>query len=1233
MVDFIRGVKQNSLPNLLGNLRITLQSVGALVNHAEERQTTDLYVREWLNDLKDAMFEAEDILDEITTKASSQKLEAEWGSGTTSKVSCHSPASLGRFSNGLNAIIVKLEFLVKQKDVLGLKEGVSGIPLNKLQTSSLSGKSGVYGRDADKEYVIEMLLSDSGADKVRVLPIVGMGGLGKTTLAQIVYNDDRVKEYFDIKVWVCVTQEFDVSKLTRTILDAIPLTTFDAMDLNQQQIKLKEFLDNKKFLIVLDDVWNENCMVWENFQRPFQYGARGSKIVVTTRSEIVASTMLTVPVYHLKPLSDNDCWMLFAEHAFEGGEFDAHAKLRDIGRNIVKKCSGLPLAAKALGGLLRSRKDESEWEKVLKSDIWDFPNERSNILPALMLSYYYLPSPLKRCFAFCSIFPKNYQFRQKELVLLWMAEDLLQHSNKNGTLEEVGKQYFNGLTFRSFFQQSSRKCYVIHDLMSDLAEYVSGEFSFRFKGGKTCLMSKRTRHWSYSKVKFEDLDYVMDTCEHLRTFLPSQMLPWSKCLNNEAVSGLLSKLTSLRTLSLSHCHNLTVIPGSLGNLVHLRYLDLSFTAISKLPDSTGSLYNLQTLLLTNCASVTELPLNMGRLTNLRYLDISGTKLSHMPLHMGRLRNLQILTAFVQGNGCGSSIKELKELPFLSKRLSISNLQYVVNPLDAMKANLMGKEQLNELVLKWSGTVNDSEEVRNVLSQLQPPKTLKKLTVKGYGSTFFPDWLGGCQFSNIASICLYNCTNCVLLPPLGQLPSLKALSLVGLLNIGSVGDSFYDSPSELVNQSHRNRVRPFSSLQTLRFENMPQWQEWLPRTGEDADGTFPCLRQLYIKNCPKLMKGLSIKIPFLAKLVITKCQQLVASVPPTICDLQLEYCQKVTMKEHLPQLLDLTISGYDAFEVPFGGIDSKNSSIEKLSISSCPLICHLPGIGIANTLKSLSVTNCAKIEFPTNQCFALLGSLCIKSSCDSLKSFILSFFPKLSHLDIEGCKNLESLSASGTHLHHFSSLNSLRITHCPNFVSFPEGGLSASNLTHLFIDDCKNLKSLPHRMNKLLPSLVTLTILLCPELESFSEGGLPKSFYLLEISRCEKLFANRKNWDLQGLPSLRSFRIKGTCKDGESFPEEWLLPSSLTSLYIHEFVNLKSLNGDAIHQLTSLENLGIGNCSELQCMPQKLPASLSALRIWNCPLLEQRCRGAKSEDWPKISHIPLIRITNRLIRHG
>ncbi|KAK7322619.1 hypothetical protein VNO77_26008 [Canavalia gladiata] len=669
VADFIRGVKNDDCPNQLDKLKITLRSVDALVNHAEERQSTDLHMREWLNDLKDVMFEAEDLLDVISVS-------------TSSKVCISSSASLGGFGERMKTIIEKFEDLLKQKDVLCLREGLIETTSNKkLQTTSLAGKSSIYGRDADKDNIIKILLkmSDYGSDKICVLPIV--------------------------------------------------------------------------------------------------------------------------------------------------------------------------------------------------------------------------------------------------------------------------------------------------------AEFVSGEFSFRLEGEKNDQLSKRTRHLSYSKLQLDDLEKIMATCEKLRTFLPSQLLSWPRCLNNEAVGSLISKHTSLRVLSLSHC---------------------------------------------------------------------------------------------------------------------------------------------------------------------------------------------------------------------------ALSLVGFSSVIYVDDMFYNNSSMEVKQTQGQDITPFRCLEILRFENMPQWQEWLPFGEEDEEGAFPCLKQLYIKNCPKL-KGTNLiqKLPSLEKIVITKCEQFVVTVLPTIRELELECCEKVSIQEPLLQLMDLTIRSYNATESLFEGIDNKNSSIEKLSISSCPLILQVPSNGIADTLKSLNVTNCEKIEFPMNQCFAYLESLCIKRSCNSLRSFTMDLFPKMVHLEIQGCQSLESLVVSGACVEHLQSLNSLKIWECPNFVSFPEGGLAAPNLTNLQLHKCKNLKSLPCQMNKLLPSLMTLNIKECPELDSFSEGG--------------------------------------SCQDGESFPERWLLPSTLTSFHILALWDLKYLDEDSLQKLTSLETLGIACCPKLQCMPAKLPSSISTLHIMKSPRLEERCKGKKAEDWPKIAHISMIRINKKLLQ--
>ncbi|KAB1208972.1 putative disease resistance protein RGA3 [Morella rubra] len=190
-----------------------------------------------------------------------------------------------------------------------------------------------------------------------------MGGIGKTTLAQLVYNDDRVKEHFDLKAWVCVSNEFDVLKITKRILEKLGSSTpgGDRNDPDCLQVALKENIMGKKYLIVLDDVWNENPVVWEALTNPLRYGAQGSRIIATTRGIHVASVMRSTITYPLKQLPKEDCWSLFAKHAFRDDELGAYPELEEIGREIVKKCDGLPLAAKTIGSLLWSKLDINEW--------------------------------------------------------------------------------------------------------------------------------------------------------------------------------------------------------------------------------------------------------------------------------------------------------------------------------------------------------------------------------------------------------------------------------------------------------------------------------------------------------------------------------------------------------------------------------------------------------------------------------------------------------------------------------------------------------------------------------------------------------------------------------------------------------------------------------------------------------------------------------------------------------
>ncbi|KAK0589828.1 hypothetical protein LWI29_019039 [Acer saccharum] len=360
-----------------------------------------------------------------------------------------------KMGSELNKITVRLQEIVAQKNDLHLLDNSEGrstkVRDQRLPTTSLN-EAHVYGREKDQEAIIELLLKDEGnEDGISVIPIVGIGGVGKTTLAQKVYNDARVQSHFGLKAWACVSDDFDVIKVTRTLLQSMSSGSIDFDDLNQLQVKLNERFSTKKFLIVLDDIWNENYEKWTVLFRPFRVGSTGSKIIVTTRSDYVSSMVGTLPTYRLKELSFDDCLSIFTHHSLGRKDFCEHEDLKEIGEKIVSKCKGLPLAVKSLGGLLRTKANRNDWERVLNSRMWNLSEERSDILPALILSYHYLPPHLKRCFAYCSLFPKDYEFQKKEMILLWMAEGFLQQESNEIQMEDLGDDYFGELQSRSFF--------------------------------------------------------------------------------------------------------------------------------------------------------------------------------------------------------------------------------------------------------------------------------------------------------------------------------------------------------------------------------------------------------------------------------------------------------------------------------------------------------------------------------------------------------------------------------------------------------------------------------------------------------------------------------------------------------------------------------------------------------------------------------------------------------------
>nr|POE84069.1 putative disease resistance rpp13-like protein 1 [Quercus suber] len=517
----------------------------------------------------------------------------------------------------------------------------------------------------------------------------------------------------------------------------------------------------------------------------------------------------------------------------------------------------------------------------------------------------------------------------------------------------------------------TKSVFVMHDLVNDLAKFISGEFCLRLEIEESNEATEKTRHLSYFRAEFDaskkfECSYK---AKGLCTFLALESSTFSLSqfdyLANTVTHDLLRIFKCVRVLSLSGYHSIRELPDSIGNLKHLRYLNLNRTSIKRLPDSICNLYNLQTLLLFRCTFLIELPAKMRKLVNLRHLDIIGTKLKEMPLQMCKLRNLQKLTSFVVGEHSGSSIRELGELQHLSRILSILNLQEIDCARDAMEAKLKDKKFLSELVLQWGDDSKDSQNERNVLEQFYPHTNLKALTIEHYGGTRFPFWLGDCSFSNMASLNLVNCKYCSLLPPLGQLPALKELSIVGFHEVSRVDREFYGDSS--------STIKPFRSLEKLSFAEMPNWQEWSLFEGEDEGGAFSTLQELRIIRCPKLSSGLPNQLPSLTHLTIEECQQLVVSLPLSLAihELNLKDCGKLPRGHCYPSLERLRLrGGHDSlwsFPLEFYPklkflemMHALLPSLVALRLSWCPELESFPDDGLPSNLKTLAVYFCDKL---------------------------------------------------------------------------------------------------------------------------------------------------------------------------------------------------------------------------------------------------------------------------------
>lgn len=838
-------------------------------------------------------------------------------------------------------------------------------------TSHFVDESSVFGRLKEKEEVIELLLSNDDEDKnVSVVCIVGKGGIGKTTLAQLVYNDRRCYRRFEACGWIYVSQDFDIRRLTKSLIESVGGDSSTLTELSNLQQKLKEEILGKTLFLVFDNVWNEQQTLWELLCAPFKY-AEKVRILVTTRNNRVAQNVQTAPSFHLGYLPEKECLNLFQHHAFShANEEEKTRDLMEIGRQITIKCGGLPLAVKSLASLLKYERDESNWGRILESAFWEL-HENSEIFAALKISYKCLPANLKPCFLFCSMFPKKYHFEREWLVHMWIAQGYVKSKYKKNA-EEMGNEYVDELVQRSFLDHNAPG-FEMHDVIHDLAQLISeGE------------------HYALENIDLSDLSH--EVC-HL--YLKGSMSIIEPLNLNSHAKKKLVNLASLRTLvvhlnngkfqevDLTPAKSLRIfelqgkgsemdIQISLGKLKHLRYLKFIFCGCKRLPESICFLYNLQTLILVDCFNILELPEQVGNLLNLRYLCIRGTKICRVPESICFLTNLESLNLTAcEINELPDKLGELHNLKDLVlSDVRIENLPSSIGQLSSLQKLILDFDSLKRFPSTDLGNLTNLQilYVNNSLN-LPVPVGIHKLTALQRLS---------------ASLCVSRDEFDSTIGLLKDLVNLKgSISLFGLGNMFSLADA------QLANIGNKNKIEEL----TLSWPTNPA------ETRRTTNGLILSVTESYTDNLTN--KDMD--------LLLLKCLQPHRNIKR------------------------LHISGYSGIKFPrWMSEPSSCACIETISVERCHDLRSLSFSNFHN-LKSLTIIRCQGLELLTRESLPMhLQVLCVKH-CLQLKCLTLPQYmqsSKLVELHVERCPYLESLVGIG----NLCALKSLTLVQCPRLLN-------------------------------------------------------------------------------------------------------------------------------------------------------------------------------------------------------
>ncbi|CAL5080741.1 unnamed protein product [Urochloa decumbens] len=1017
-------------------------------------------------------------------------------------------------------------------------------------TTSDSIEPQLYGRKDETKDIVHDITKGKYKDvDLTVLPIVGPGGIGKTTLTQYIYNDEELNNHFQLKLWVCVSVNFNVHRLTQEIADKLPSK------------EIEEQLKSKRFLLVLDDMWDcSNEDEWKRFLVPFNKGqTKGSVILVTTRFPAVAQMVKTTDHWKdPKGLNKEKFEKLFFASVFGNKQLtNDHSELLDIGYKIVGKLKGSPLAAKTVGRLLRNHLDKDHWTRVLESKEWESQNGDHDIMPALKRSFDCLPFHLQQCFTSCALFPEDYKFDREKLIHFWIGLDVLHSRGENKRIEDIGLSYLTELVNYGFFKKEEDEngliYYIIHDLLHELA--MKQELR-RIRVGKES-----------QGFELRQIGHLMEICgslsiENLEKVEGRKEADEAKLMQKKHLQELIFQWDAERS-NMNPAREEQVLEGLKphSNLLKLSIRGHVGASCPSWLDLNLSVKNLESLCLDGVAWKTFPPIGELRLVNETVEEISSNIPSPHFKNLKRieLKNLARLKKWVIG--CSDHLLAQLEVLIIEDCPELLELSF---------SNCNCSQQEQETRFPRLGELR-IRSCRNLLSLPPIPWTSSVCSVQisSVGLDFESLKYGKDPFQHVLALGITG---------KGHAQDMAAAPFWRVLDFDKL-----TGPEELVISSCP--PLPFDGLQklssTIKFLRISNWNIVSGKELTHVLSCMPKLSGLSIRSCKKITGLGVLEEPKEATPFSREEEEIAAEglllLPPQLHSLQIYSCPELSLRP-------------DSSHGESGGGLQGLTSLCSFTIHGCPkfLACYPPSpssscFPFPKSLQTLTVVGVETLASLSN-----LASLTDLSIHECGSSGAASLRPLLAHGCLRGLSFYQTANLFPIECFEDSTPEMLE-----RGLSFP-----SSKRMWLGMDDVTGVLTGP--ICRLLSSYLTTIFLWAnDQLERFTKEQaealqLLTSLQLLDMSRCNELQCLPLG--LQKLTNLKKLAIPGSAAIHSLHRDN--LPDSLQKLEICGG-DIRSLPKDSLPN--SLRKLKIDHCSSICSLPKDgLPDSLQKLLINNCP---------------------------------